>query len=608
MATKRMTMMSGALCTDLIDEFSVFDLFTESKKHPTDVTNGTHYLRGFDPMLEISESRDDQGPWPDGAVDLDISIASSDSTHESHYAPMRSCSNELRDIAAELARVKPRALTKDEENQITLGNSVKESGVKKERNLLTKASNKARSLSRASPPATSERREGEKPNEVAPSTPLPKDRRKLFRRALSSKLSPRPKNKKSPISSLTRSLERDQSSPRNTPSRSPKLVKKLKVSKLSPMRRKTNALSIDDLAIPTLAKPNPTSFLKDASAMALKTSEQDPSPHQVEIPTSQELLVHSKLCALMDSYEKIGKDFDFNNFKGMDLQVLSKAASDETQSVQGMTPVHKTIIKELLKCAIDIHVEGFFTHGQDKAKSRVAIFSIQSSSRIIVVYRGTTEQQLRPARAKGFAVDLDPNNAVSIYKPARDAYFHLETPVYELLDKLMEDNPFSHMIFVGHSFGGALATIGAVRFASARPMQCFSCHTFGSPKVGAHDFRNMANSLPNLKIMRVEYGSDPNAGNPFDMGPLKWEHVGHTIAIHGSVGTSTKLPASPVMAYRFDKKKPSSSLLQTRKNTVQDYVGAIELFATNQLQWVALFAGEDGEGVRGKDNEARSMV
>jgi hypothetical protein len=236
---------------------------------------------------------------------------------------------------------------------------------------------------------------------------------------------------------------------------------------------------------------------------------------------------------------------------------------------------------------------------------------MQYSGRILVVYRGTPEQQMRPARAKSFAVNLDPNNAVSVYSPARDAYFHMETPVYKLLDKLMEENPFSHVVFVGHSFGGALATIGAVRFASARPMQCFSCHTFGSPRVGSHDFRTMVNSLPNLKIMRVEYGSDPNAGNPTDMGPLKWEHVGHTIAIHGSVGTSTKPPAHPVMAYRFDNKKPPPSLLQIRmaQNTIQDYVGAIEPFAMKALPWVTLYAGEDhGDGVRGKDNETRSMV
>ena len=103
---------------------------------------------------------------------------------------------------------------------------------------------------------------------------------------------------------------------------------------------------------------------------------------------------------------------------------------------------------------------------------------------------------------------------------------------------------------------------------------------------------------------------DPNTGHPTDLGPLKWEHVGHSITIHGSVGTSVKLPLSPAMAYRFDHKKPVSSLLNMRisPNGIQDYVGAMEPFARKHLPWISTFVGEDGKGVRGKDNENRLMV
>ena len=248
------------------------------------------------------------------------------------------------------------------------------------------------------------------------------------------------------------------------------------------LRRKTSSsLGLD---IPTLAKPNPTSFLKDGSTMALKTSEQDPSPHQVAIPTANELFVHAKLCAILDSYDKLDKSFDFNDFCGVNLKALKQAIYDDCQDgIPGMTSVHKILLQQLLSCADDIHVEGFFSHGNDKDKSRVGIFSTQSNSGFIVVYRGSTEQQQRPARTKSIAVNLNrTDNVMAVYSPLRDTYFELETQVYKLLDKLMDENPFSNVTLVGHSFGGALATIGAVRFASARPSQCFACHAFGSPK------------------------------------------------------------------------------------------------------------------------------
>jgi hypothetical protein len=382
-----------------------------------------------------------------------------------------------------------------------------------------------------------------------------------------------------------------------TPTHWPKLPQGTIGSKLSPHRRKSTTADLD---IPKLAKLSPTSFLKDAVTMASRTSELDPSPHQVAIPTSKELLEHSKLCALLESYHKLGdQNFDFNCLKGISSLTLKAFLSLDNQSILGLTPEQKPVIQSLLDCADDIQVEGMFSHGEDDEQSQVGVFSTQSSNRFIVVYRGTTEQQLKPTRSKHSAVNLDPENPVSVYPPFRDSYFELETQVYGLLDTLVDKNPFSDVVFTGHSFGGALATTGAIRFASARPILRFFCHTFGSPKVGARNFRQMVNALPNLKVMRVELGSDLNASGPADVGSCKWEHVGHTLAIQGGKMT----------AYRFDNKKPAStSFLNIRRPDVQAYVQAIEPFATSKLPWVSLYAGEDfGEGVRGNNNEERSI-
>ena len=337
--------------------------------------------------------------------------------------------------------------------------------------------------------------------------------------------------------------------------------------------------------------------------MAFRTSELDPSPHQVEIPSSQELWEHSLLCSLLESYRD---NFDFNTLKGIPCQALKAFVSLNSQYIPGLTPDHKPVIRAFLECAEDIEVEGCFTH----ERSQVCIFSRRQRNYFIVVYNGTPKQQLKPVRSKCSPVNLDDTeNPVSVYPPFREAYFPLEKQAYGLLDTLVEKNPFCDVVFTGHSFGGALATIAAARFANARPMLRFSCHTFGSPKVGTGNFRQMVNALPNLKVMRVEYGSDPNSKVPADAGPFKWEHVGHTLAIHVGGG---KLPLRPVTAYRFDNKKCTSvSLVNIRKqeNDIQAYVRAIEPFAIGKLPWASLYEGEDfGEGVLGMNNEKRCMA
>jgi len=550
----------------------------------------TRSLVGFDPMLDTMEqSKPSNGSqvWTQEELNDVVHPLMSSSSSSSLKRPTRSkppthrtsksvCVSDLHDIASQLSVQRPRAMTSDEERRITLGDSTKDSISKHDQKLLNKRKShrKSHSVSEIM---------GLIPKHTPPVTPVTHGKSLV-------------KNK-SPTNTPPRSAT-------TTPVQSPKVFR---TTKLSPPRPTTTASPI---TIPSLMKQMPTSFLKDASTMAPRSTEQDPSPHQVAIPSSEDLHVHAKLCALLESYRKMDQNFDFNVLKDVD-QLTLKGFVALDSSIAGLTKEQKPIVKSLLDCDDDVRVGGYFTTNEQEERLEVGVFCIQNT--ILVVYRGTTEQQLKPARQKVAGVELDPENPVMVYPPFRDAYFELETQVYKLLDTLVEENPFSDVVFVGHSFGGALATIGAVRFASARPMLRFACHAFGSPKVGANDFRQMANTLPNLKVMRVEYGSDANTTYPADVGTTKWQHVGHSLVIHASVGTNNgKPPSHPVSAYRFDHKKPNSSmtnLLQNRKPDVQAYIRALEPFATQNLKWVSLYVGEDvGKGVRGKDNEKRLMV
>lgn len=147
-----------------------------------------------------------------------------------------------------------------------------------------------------------------------------------------------------------------------------------------------------------------------------------------------------------------------------------------------------------------------------------------------------------------------------------------------------------------------MATLAAVRYASCRPTMMVSAHAFGSPKVGAVNFRQLTNSIANLKVIRVENKDDHVANTPADAANKKWDHVGHTIAIGSKSG---------VAAYRFEFNKPMSTSIPLFRKIERDskaYAAALESCIAKK-QWVKDFAGQDvGDGVLGKNHEKRLMV
>ena len=174
----------------------------------------------------------------------------------------------------------------------------------------------------------------------------------------------------------------------------------------------------------------------------------------------------------------------------------------------------------------------------------------------------------------------------------------------------MSENPFCDICFCGHSFGGSLATIAAVHCAAKYPMMTISCQTFGCPKIGLQKFKERAHSLPNLRIFRVENGSDACISLP--NGP-SWQHVGHTIVFaKNKKPSSTQKEPIFVQIFKFGK-KGTFSIKVKKANIKQDhemcsYLDVIESFTHLGCQWVNKFAGEDGDGILATDNEERLVV
>jgi len=430
-----------------------------------------------------------------------------------------------------------------------------------------------------------------------------------------------------------------------------------------------------------MESPSPRPLTNSIFQFMLRTSKLDPSVHQTRIPPAEQFLFHAKLCNVMEEYNQLIAHhdssfqlFDFNMLSGMSHEELSslyrrimgekvdgppatprsptkkkpkKVLGTTEPSVQENTP-NPGILKMLLDCSDDLMVEGRFCGGKwfDLDRPEVTVFSSYRHRQFIVCFRGSMRQQLKPASLKPekqkkiesthLHSDL---SDVHVNKYMADAYQtgDMEEKVFDLLNQLSERDPFCDVVMCGHSFGGALACLSAVRFATRYPIMTVSCHAFGSPKVGEKSFQDWADTLPNLKIMRLEHGSDPFVKTPDD---TKWTNVGHSIVFVEEQSTAEGAPLSSetvcspksgetaksaitVHAYKFDDRKPFKPIswsganglnAQKMKKMKKDhelcsYINCLELFTkSSDLQWVSHYVGQEGKGISGLDNEERCIV
>jgi hypothetical protein len=353
------------------------------------------------------------------------------------------------------------------------------------------------------------------------------------------------------------------------------------------------------LQIPSLAKLSPTSFLTGNSNEAVRTSEFEPSPFQLELPTLPEAVEIARLNDFVENYRRLDQNYD--------LQQLVGTSQLELQNKRSAHHEHTMILQSLLECGPGLTIQGFMTVGTN-SDDRLEAVVFEGQRYFTVVFRGRTEQQAKLIgnnKSKRQAVPLDANQAtdVEVYNGFKEEYSKLERESFALVDKLSEQNPFCDFVFTGYSFGAALATIAAVRYASVRPMMRIGCVPMASPKVGFNMFRHMVNSLPNLRVTRIELGQDSKCQSPSSEG----FHVGHTIVLHSMIGQQHFLKSQDnlVVAYRFDGPKPKK--FKSTHPDLHNYVIALEECQALAIPWVVDFVNTTGKGVV-VNNEARLVV
>jgi hypothetical protein len=355
-------------------------------------------------------------------------------------------------------------------------------------------------------------------------------------------------------------------------------------------------IKLDTLELPSLAKPSPTSFLTGKEDEVLRTSESEPTPYQMEIPTLPDVLVAARLNEFVDSYRRIDQNFDLQQWVGMSRMDLRHVS----------IPQHIPIAQSILDCGDDACLRGVVSNGLN-ADERLEVAVFEGQRQFMAVFRGTTKQQKEgSSKSKKKAVPLDKEHAtVEVYNSYLEEYMKVEAECFALLDKLTDLEPFCDIVFTGHSYGAAMATIAAFRYALGRPMVRVSCITLSSPKAGFAVFRNMVNSQPNLKVMRFELGQDGKCQLPGTGG----SHVGHTIVMHGALGNKNpqKAGSQAILAYKFETPKPKK--FKTSHPDLRTYVTALEEIASSKIKWPTPrdYVGNSGKGVV-VNNEARLVV
>jgi len=371
----------------------------------------------------------------------------------------------------------------------------------------------------------------------------------------------------------------------------------------------------------------------------LRSSEIDPSPFQIEIPTHKSILESCKLCALMDNYTELGGvDFDFKMlmpYMQADLTSVIFENSTDTQFNANNRNSHPVSIA-LQEAVQDIVVQAFFREYFAESNSdngigrvEVCVLSSDQNNKIYVVYRSSTYLQDKPIQgiqkklcdlqtSKREDKENGSNNDMILSKGISDdalnddinisflgAFNLLKEPVFNLLERLTVLNPFSDVTFLGHSFGGGLATVAACKYAKLNQGTRVYSHVFGSPKVGGRMFRNEVHSLSNLNVLRMERHTDPFTSMPEDNS--KWIHVGHCLSsgpsVFSSLITSDETRPIEFQLYRFDKHRVSSKFSKSWNNfsnltklkignEIKSYQKDIEKVTNLNLKWVDTFVGE----------------
>lgn len=165
----------------------------------------------------------------------------------------------------------------------------------------------------------------------------------------------------------------------------------------------------------------------------------------------------------------------------------------------------------------------------DVLSSDTQALVLRSNERIIVAYRGTE------AKLRDIITDANVNQQEFSKLYGAEVHHGFDTAstsawskVKESVWSMAQGHPTATVHFCGHSLGGALAHIAALRYVDEMKDKSMlgSVATFGQPRVGNRAFAEMTDVLLGGRYSRAVHHRDVVPRVPFSIGMLQYVHAG----------------------------------------------------------------------------------
>ncbi|KAJ3102867.1 hypothetical protein HDU97_000250 [Phlyctochytrium planicorne] len=124
---------------------------------------------------------------------------------------------------------------------------------------------------------------------------------------------------------------------------------------------------------------------------------------------------------------------------------------------------------------------------------------------IVVAFRGSSNIQNWIQNLAFFRVDIEVRNApsgVSVHFGFQNTWDSVSDTVIPAVTNLARTYPNAALTVVGHSLGGAVATMGAINLAQVVPANKIRLYTQGSPRVGNEAFYSYVRNFGFQEVLR----------------------------------------------------------------------------------------------------------